>query len=1718
MKNKILHFFCSALPILLFTVSSHAQVMSGNGFIKGNFVEAGVRPNGAFGSSVSAPSDFVSATVSKYSGKVGFIADVGKDGWTVGTPKYIGDFFVPGTPYEAFSVKLNGSLYENSGTGTTQIPGSVTGFNSDGTTASVEWLGTINNLQVRQVTSVSKNSSFILIRVYLKNTGSSTINNIFYTRSVDPDNEVDQEGDFDTNNKIESQNPNGTSTALVSGTGKKYNSYLGLGSRDCRARVAIMKTFSSNGEEIYNGSGTSIALSAQNAGNGEDNAIAVAFKVGNLAAGDSTAIAMAYVLNAADLPPAMDETDPLFNVRADSYASGSLVNVCSSAAAELSIINGDGYTWTWSPSAGLDQTTGRTVHATLSGDIVYTASGVNTCGTTRTISLNLHPVFTPSPAPAGTITGISTVYKGWNVSFSVPEIENATFYKWTIPAGATFVSGYGTNNVVIKFGTSSSSGTVSVYGENSCGAGVPSTFNVTLSGASAPVAISSSNNGVAATTVFTAPTVVDDQISISGAVPITSTRVYIDNGFQNGDQLSYDGELPEGVTMAYSPSTGALSFSGSATTAQWQAIFRSVKFSSTSSNTSARSIKFVLGDKVSLNIAGKPHYYEYIKPATGPSWAEANTAASLRTFFGMAGYLATITSSAENDFIKAKLLGDGWVGGSDDYQQINAAKGTTYTMQSQTEGNWYWVTGPEAGTAISTGNNSPVVASGGYMNWAATEPNNTGNENSMQLYATQDGKWNDLSGVAGTVPGYVVEYGGFSSDAVLAIEYSRTVKSKPAAPVISSISDDTGPADYITSDKTIKIGGTAPSSSSVKVSRNGTVIGTVTADASGNWLFDYTGTTLSDGTYNFTATATVDGITSNASDVLVVKIDATAPSKPAKPSLQGTTENITADEKPAFARTAEPNATVTVIVDGSVIGTVVADADGNWEMTATAPLTEGSHSVKVRATDVAGNTSADSDAFSFTIDHTAPATPGAPVMTDGDGTLTTNNKPTIKGTTEENGTVSIYNNGILVTTVTADEDGNWSYTFGDALDDGSYEITTTTADKVGNSSDPSEALNITIDTQKPEAPAAPALESANNDGIVKMNNPSIGGTTEPNATVTIYDGETLVATVNADADGKWNYTFAGLTDGEHEINVTAKDAAGNTSDASAPLSITVDTTKPVAPPAPSLETENNGGNIKVNTPSIKGTAEPNSTVTIYDGGVIIATVTTDGNGDWSYNFSALPDGEHTISIRATDAAGNTSDQGGTLSIHVDTQAPEKPAKSELDGGNDGNINTSTPSVGGTTEPNATVTVFLNGTPVATVTADASGNWNYTFDPSLADGSYTVTTSATDAAGNVSATSEPLQIKVDTQNPTQPEASLDNGRNGIINTSTPTIGGEGEPGSVITIYNNGVPVGTATAGSDGKWSYTFNPSLNDGEYAIYTTATDKAGNTSAPSETFGITVDTQQPAAPSAPQLDNENNNGHVKTNKPTIKGNAEPGSTITVYDNGVPVATIVADENGKWQYTFDPELSDGQHTITTSVTDLAGNVSAAGVSYLINVDTDRPTVKIESVTSTAAMPFTVRIIFSEAVSGFGISGIQAENAKLSNFTAVSATEYTVKVSPVYDDKDVTVQVMQNVAQDASNNGNAPSNKLALKTVSLGIVQDVYPNPASNALHIVFSGVTPTKGRVMLVKMSGQRVYDEQVDFQNRTLTIDVSRFPSGQYVLVIKTNEHINRTNVMIVR
>lgn len=265
---------------------------------------------------------------------------------------------------------------------------------------------------------------------------------------------------------------------------------------------------------------------------------------------------------------------------------------------------------------------------------------------------------------------------------------------------------------------------------------------------------------------------VEPAISITGSGTITTALVSIATNFSTGDVLSYTGSLPSGVTGNYNATTGVLTFSGSATLAEYEALLRTVKFNSTSSSALQRTITFNLGSAIAFSENG--HFYEYI---TGTfTWSAAKTDAASKTFYGQQGYLATITTANENEFIRQKLASDAWIGASDDYTHINLATGSsTYADQAAAEGRWYWVTGPvgEKGTQFSNGNGTPSAVGGRYMNWNTSEPNNSGSEHYGEIYASNSvGKWNDLGS---NTLGYVIEYGGMAGDPSVTLTYSRNI-------------------------------------------------------------------------------------------------------------------------------------------------------------------------------------------------------------------------------------------------------------------------------------------------------------------------------------------------------------------------------------------------------------------------------------------------------------------------------------------------------------------------------------------------------------------------------------------------------------------------------------------------------------------------------------------------------------------------------------------------------------------------------------------------------------------------------------------------------------------------------------------------------------------------------------------------------------------------------
>ncbi len=527
---------------------------------------------------------------------------------------------------------------------------------------------------------------------------------------------------------------------------------------------------------------------------------------------------------------------------------------------------------------------------------------------------------------------------------------------------------------------------------------------------------------------------------------------------------------------------------------------------------------------------------------------------------------------------------------------------------------------------------------------------------------------------------------------------------------------------------------------------DGVEVGRVTPDASGNWTFTQP-TGLADGSHAVYAIAinTSQSLQSGPSNTNTFTVDTVPPAAPVVIApANGSTTN---DNTPTYSGTAEANSTVTVIVDGAVVGTTTANASGAWSFTPTVALADGPHTVKARATDAAGNTGADSNTNTFTVDTVPPAAPV--VIAPANGSTTSDNTPTYSGTAEAGTTVTILVDGAVVGTTTANASGAWSFTPTTPLADGAHTVKARATDAVGNTSADSNTNTFTVDTQPPVAPVviAPANGSTTND-----NTPTYSGTAEAGSTVTVIVDGAVVGTTTADASGAWSFTpTAALADGSHTVKAHATDAVGNTGPDSSTNTFTVDTT---APAAPVVIAPANGSTTSNNRPTYSGTAEAGSTVTVIVDGAVVGTTTANASGAWSFTpTAALADGSHTVKARATDAVGNTSADSNTNTFTVDTTAPAAPVV--IAPANGSTTNDNTPTYSGTAEAGSTVTVIVDGTVAGTTTANASGAWSFTPTAVLADGSHTVKARATDAVGNTSADSNTNTFTVDTTAPAAP---------------------------------------------------------------------------------------------------------------------------------------------------------------------------------------------------------------------------------------------------------------------------------------------------------------------------------------------------------------------------
>ena len=276
------------------------------------------------------------------------------------------------------------------------------------------------------------------------------------------------------------------------------------------------------------------------------------------------------------------------------------------------------------------------------------------------------------------------------------------------------------------------------------------------------------------------------------------------------------------------------------------------------------------------------------------------------------------------------------------------------------------------------------------------------------------------------------------------------------------------------------------------------------------------------------------------------------------------------------------------------------------------------------------------------------------------------------------------------------------------------------------------------------APSAPAITSPADDTVTNNNDVTVSGTAEAGSSVELFDGATSLGTTTA-TGGSWSFTLTDVADGPHAYTATATDAAANTSATSNTVDVLVDTAAPGAPAitSPADDTVTNNNDV-----TVSGTAEAGSSVELFDGATSLGTTTATG-GSWSFTLTDVADGPHAYTATATDAAANTSATSNTVDVLVDTAAPGAPAITSP--ADDTVTNNNDVTVSGTAEAGSSVELFDGATSLGTTTA-TGGSWGFTLTD-VADGPHAYTATATDAAANTSATSNTVDVLVDTVAPT-----------------------------------------------------------------------------------------------------------------------------------------------------------------------------------------------------------------------------------------------------------------------------------------------------------------------------------------------------------------------------
>ncbi|WP_019658315.1 Ig-like domain repeat protein [Variovorax atrisoli] len=840
-----------------------------------------------------------------------------------------------------------------------------------------------------------------------------------------------------------------------------------------------------------------------------------------------------------------------------------------------------------------------------------------------------------------------------------------------------------------------------------------------------------------------------------------------------------------------------------------------------------------------------------------------------------------------------------------------------------------------------------------------------------------------------------------SAVAVSVTKAGEPRQGQPVKPRPAGFTDDTTPA----------VVGTASPGAVVTVKEGSKALASATTDANGNWSLMLPA--QSEGAHSYKVTA-VNAAGNSSETAFTLTIDTTPPAVPVVASaeddlgpVQGALASgaATDDTRPTLSGSgATPGDIITVHDNGSAIGSTTVQSDGRWSFNTaspTAPLSEGEHKLTVTATDPVGNQSGHSAPFVINVDTTPPARPdaisgyadnfGAVQNTASTAAFTDDTTPGFKiGSVAAGLTPSLYVDGAKVAATFDPNTGTLMPTF--PLAEGAHSISYTLTDAAGNESPRAVDFRLTVDTTPPSALDASQLRVLDHVGPVQGplaagaktddSKPEYTGTADPAqvTAINVYDNGNLIGSTAVNADGTWRFTPAvPLALGAHSLVACPVDAAGNIGPATPASTFTLVGDPPAAPAIIGVSDDKGSvtGNVAPDastddtTPTLRGTGTVGTVVTVYADGAAVGSTSVASDGTWSVTTSALSgDGTKNLTAQAVDGAGQVSPRTGAYAIVLDTTAPatpavvmamddQGPAQGAITAG--GVTDDTTPTFSGSgVKAGDTIRLYDGGALIGSITVATDGAWSITPSTPLASGAHRITLTVTDAAGNTSAASAPLEFTVDLADVVVSIEQVVDDQGSIkgnlapgarTDDTTPTLVGKATAGALVTVKEGATVLGSTTADAGGSWRLTLS-AQGEGTHSYTATAVNAAGKKGE--ATIDLTIDTTAPEVPKIAGVGDDvglvqgalASGAYSDDTTPTLGGSgATAGDLIKIYDNGSFLGSATVKADGSWSFTPTTPLAEGAHRFTATTTDSVGNESAHSGSFTVNVDVTPPTAK-----------------------------------------------------------------------------------------------------------------------------------------------------------------------------